>query len=60
MHREVTQVDLEDPCRPTATIMVHDVFMWPADHAGTLRWPLRPNFSRVVRADRLRPQMDHL
>ena len=51
--------DLADRCRPRATRLVLYMLERPADHDGTIRWPFRHNFSKVVLADHRQAQMDH-
>ena len=48
------------PWRQTTIRMVSHLFSWPSEHHETIRWAPWHDFSEVVLADRLQPQMDHL
>ncbi len=56
----VASVDLRDWYWPTDARMVPHMLVRAADGDGTLRWPLRRNFSNVVLVDRLQAHMSHL
>ncbi len=50
MHTDSASVDLTDQCQPTATRTVLRMLRTITGHNGTIRWPLRHNFSKVVLA----------
>ncbi len=41
MHREVAPIDLGDRCRPMASGIVQEMFIWSTDYPETIRWALR-------------------
>ncbi len=55
----VASEGLTDQCRPLATTMMPHTLEKAAEHNGTIRWPLRHNFSKVVLAAHQQAQMDH-
>ena len=54
--RDVASVDLTDRCRPRGTRGVPNMLVRAADQDGTIRWPIRHNFPKVVFAGTMQRQ----